>query len=137
MHIASNGTVPSLRASEKFFTGVVTSTAIVNAPEPARVRASLVSFLPGARTAWHFHPYGQTLYVTAGAGLIQLAGEPAHEIKAGDSVWIGPGERHWHGATALTAMSHVAVHEHQDGNYATWLEHVSEQEYTAAQPQTA
>lgn len=129
-----NGTVSTNRASEKNFTGVVLSEPIISTPEPSRLNASKVTFLPSARTAWHTHPYGQTLYVTAGTGLIQLFGEPAQVIQPGDTVWIGPDEKHWHGATAKTAMTHIAMHERKDGQYATWLEFVSDEDYASAQP---
>jgi quercetin dioxygenase-like cupin family protein len=115
----------------------VLSEPIIATPDPARLNASKVSFLPSARTAWHSHPYGQTLYVTAGTGLIQLFGEPAQVIQAGDTVWIAPDEKHWHGATAKTSMTHIAMHERLDGKYATWMEHVSDDDYALAQPSTA
>jgi len=132
MLISPNGTVPSTRSSDRYFSGVVIAEQIVAAPSPARLKAARVTFLPGARTAWHHHPYGQTLFVTSGTGLVQVYGEPARLIKPGDTVWIGPGEKHWHGATATTAMTHIAMHEHQDGVYATWQEHVADEDYAAA-----
>ncbi|MET3840351.1 cupin domain-containing protein [Bradyrhizobium sp. OAE829] len=133
MKITRCDNIPANRASEKTFTGIVHSEPINTAPDPARVAAARVSFLPGARTAWHHHPYGQTLYVTSGTGLVQIHGEPANLIRAGDSVWIAPGETHWHGATARTSMTHIAIHERSDGSYASWLEHVTDDQYAAAQ----
>jgi len=91
-----------------------------------------VAFEPGARTAWHTHPLGQTLYVISGVGRIQTKGEPVREIKAGDVVWIPPGEKHWHGGAPTTGMVHIAMQESQDGNHATWMEHVTDAEYAAA-----
>lgn len=137
MKVTPNGETADIRGPAELFHGTVLAKYIVTAPAPARLQVVNVSFLPGARTAWHSHPYGQSLYVTAGRGLIQLWGEPAKEIKAGDSVWIGAGEKHWHGATSTTSMTHVATHEHEAGQYATWMEHVSEADYAAAQPEAA
>jgi quercetin dioxygenase-like cupin family protein len=98
-------------------------------PEPARAQGVLVTFEPGARTAWHTHPLGQTVIVTAGLGWAQREGGPVEEIRPGDVVWFPPGEKHWHGATATTAMSHIAIHEAQDGQTAVWLEPVTEAQY--------
>ncbi|MEN4918906.1 cupin domain-containing protein [Achromobacter spanius] len=133
MKVVRNGEGRTNRGSAEYFSGTVLSEPIVVAPDPARLNASRVTFLPAARTAWHSHPYGQTLYVTAGTGLVQLMGEPARVIRPGDCVWIAPGEKHWHGATALHAMTHIAMHERLDGQYATWMEQVSEDDYAAAQ----
>jgi quercetin dioxygenase-like cupin family protein len=102
---------------------------IVEAPEPARIRALNVSFEPGARTAWHTHPLGQTLYVVTGNGLVGLRNEAPKIIKAGDTVWIPPGEEHWHGASASNAMTHIAIQEALDGRVAEWLEQVSDYDY--------
>lgn len=137
MKVTRGDAVPSLQASANTFTGIVHTEAINAAPDPARVAVVRVSFLPGARTAWHHHPFGQTLYVTSGTGLVQLEGEPAYVIRAGDSVWIAPGEKHWHGATAESAMTHIAIHERMDGSYAKWLEHVEDADYESAQAKNA
>jgi quercetin dioxygenase-like cupin family protein len=102
---------------------------VVEAPEPARVRAVNVTFEPGARTAWHAHPLGQTLVVTSGLGRAATWGGPVEELRPGDVVWIPPGEKHWHGASPTVAMSHLAIHEGQDGTYVDWLEQVSDAEY--------
>jgi len=101
----------------------------MEAPSPARVRAVSVTFEPGARTAWHTHPLGQTLVVTSGKGLAQSKGGPLREIRAGDTVWFAPGEKHWHGAAPDTAMTHIAIHEVLDGSAADWMEQVSDEEY--------
>lgn len=122
---------PTLVASDAYFTGHVTQDPIVTAPEPARVRALRVTFSPGARTNWHTHPLGQTLYVVSGVGLVQKLGEPIHEIRAGDTVWIAPDEKHWHGATAENAMCHIAIQEALDGSNVDWLEPVSDSDYNA------
>jgi len=105
---------------------------IIEAPAPARIRSGRVSFEPGARTAWHTHPLGQTLHVLAGVGRVQLWGGPVREIRAGDTVWIAPNEKHWHGASPTVAMVHVAMQEALDGNHVAWLEHVTDEQYGAA-----
>lgn len=120
---------PTVRASADYFTGAVFQDPIVTASDPARVRAAKVSFEPGARTAWHTHPLGQTLYVLSGVGWICKAGEAATHIRAGDAVYIPPGIRHWHGATADHGMVHIAIHEALDGVHVNWAEHVSDAEY--------
>jgi quercetin dioxygenase-like cupin family protein len=102
---------------------------LFEAPEPARSRAASVTFEPGARTAWHTHPLGQTLIVTSGLGWAQREGEPLEEIRPGDVVWFAPNEKHWHGATPTTAMTHIAVHEALDGKTVEWMEHVSDEQY--------
>jgi quercetin dioxygenase-like cupin family protein len=102
---------------------------IIEAPDPARIRAGRVSFEPGARTAWHTHPLGQTLHVISGAGRVQALGGPIHEIRAGDTVWIPAGEKHWHGAAPTTGMVHIALQEALDGTHVTWLEHVTDEQY--------
>lgn len=132
MEIFPAGSRPSAKAGSDYFTGTVWQDPIVEAPEPARVRALRVSFEPGARTAWHTHPLGQTLHVVAGVGLVALRGEAPRIIRAGDTVWIPPGEEHWHGATASTGMAHIAIHEAQGGKAADWLEHVSDADYARA-----
>jgi quercetin dioxygenase-like cupin family protein len=113
-----------------WFTGRVTHERLTSARPPSRVNASLVAFEPGARTAWHTHPLGQTLYVVSGAGWAQIEGEARQDIREGDVVWFPPHLRHWHGATATTAMTHLAVQEEDGGRAVDWLEQVSEADYT-------
>jgi quercetin dioxygenase-like cupin family protein len=132
MKIISCGSVPSRHPPESYFTGRVVQTPIIEAEAPARLRALLVAFEPGARTAWHTHPLGQTLHVTSGAGLVQVWGEPARWIRAGDTVWLEPGEKHWHGAGPDTAMTHIAMQEALDGKSVEWLEKVAEEDYAAS-----
>jgi quercetin dioxygenase-like cupin family protein len=129
MKIFKSGSRPTKKASSDWFTGTVWQDPIVEAPEPARIRALNVSFEPGARTAWHTHPLGQTLYVVTGNGLVGLRNEAPKIIKAGDTVWIPPGEEHWHGASASNAMAHIAIQEALDGRVAEWLEQVSDYDY--------
>jgi quercetin dioxygenase-like cupin family protein len=129
MKIIGCGSVRTLIAPDAYFTGRVLQTPIIEKEEPARLRATLVSFEPGARTHWHTHPLGQTLYVTSGAGLVQTWGGPIEAIRAGDVVSFAPGEKHWHGAGAKTAMTHVAMQEALDGVHADWLEEVSDDQY--------
>tara|TARA_B110000495_G_scaffold183525_1_gene179859 strand:- start:755 stop:1156 length:402 start_codon:yes stop_codon:yes gene_type:complete len=123
------GSRPSKKASDKWFTGIVWQDSIVEAPEPARVRALRVSFEPGSRTAWHTHPLGQTLHITHGQGLIGLRDKKPQLMHIGDTIWIPPNEEHWHGATAENAMTHIAIQEALNGEVANWLELVSDQEY--------
>ena len=123
---------PTRKAPASYFTGDVWQDPVVDAPEPARVRAARVTFAPGARTFWHTHPLGQTLHVLAGAGRFQTWGEKALAIRAGDSIWIPPGEKHWHGAAADSMMVHLAIHEAENGAHVVWLEEVSEADYRAA-----
>ncbi|MEC5292099.1 cupin domain-containing protein [Aurantimonas sp. C2-6-R+9] len=132
MEIKRRGSVPTRRVPASYFTGTVWQDPIIEAPEPARLRAVVVMFEPGARTAWHTHPLGQTLYVTAGTGRFQTFGEPVQTIGAGDVIWIPPGEKHWHGAGTETMMTHIAMQEAKDGVAVDWLEHVSDEEYAAA-----
>ena len=129
MEIKRSGSRPSAKPSPDYFTGAVRQDPLHEAPEPARVRAVLVTFEPGARTAWHTHPLGQTLIVTSGLGWAQRDGGPIEEIRPGDVVWFPPGEKHWHGATATVAMSHIAIQESLDGSNVTWMEKVSEEDY--------
>lgn len=131
MDIRRSGSAPSRRAPSEYFTGSVWQDPIVDAEAPARVRSVIVRFDPGARTNWHTHPLGQTLHVIAGSGLIQKEGEPVQPINPGDSIWIAPGEKHWHGARPDTGMTHIAIHEALDGSSAEWLEPVSDEEYSA------
>ncbi|KPF97730.1 cupin [Rhodopseudomonas sp. AAP120] len=131
MDIFAAGSRPTQRASSDYFTGTVWQDPIVSAPAPARLAATRVAFEPGARTAWHTHPLGQTLYVIAGVGRIQTLGGPVREIRAGDVVWIPPGEKHWHGASPTNGMTHIAMQEALDGSFATWMEQVSDADYSA------
>ena len=135
MEIRSPGDSPTRRASADWFTGTVWQDAIIEAPSPARIRAVRVSFEPGSRTAWHTHPLGQTLHVLSGIGRVQPWGGPVREIRPGDTVWIPPDEKHWHGAAPTIGMVHLALHEHLDGVHVTWLEQVSDEDYAVA-PQT-
>ncbi|WP_269932626.1 (R)-mandelonitrile lyase [Aminobacter sp. HY435] len=132
MEIKRCGSRPSSRPSPDYFTGSVRQDPIFEAPAPARMRSLSVTFEPGARTAWHTHPLGQTLIVTSGIGWAQVWGEAAQEIRCGDVVWFAPGEKHWHGASALTAMSHISIQEAVDGKAVDWLEHVTDAQYMAA-----
>jgi quercetin dioxygenase-like cupin family protein len=129
MEIKAAGSRPSMRAPAAYFTGAVRQDPLMEAPEPARVRVVSVTFEPGARTAWHTHPLGQTLIVTSGRGLAQSWGGQIRDIRAGDTVWFAPGEKHWHGAASETAMTHIAIQEALDGNAADWMEHVSDEQY--------
>ncbi len=129
MDIMRAGSRPSRPAPVEWFTGSVRMDPLFASPAPARAQGALVTFEPGARTAWHTHPLGQTVIVTTGLGWAQREGGPVEEIRPGDVVWFPPGEKHWHGATATTAMSHIAVHEALDGQTAVWLEHVSDAQY--------
>jgi len=129
MEIKRAGSQPSGRGPAEWFTGAVRVDPLLQSSEPARVQGASVTFEPGARTAWHTHPLGQTLIVTGGCGWTQRDGGPVEEIRPGDVVWIAPGEKHWHGATPSTAMSHIAIHEKLDGRTVDWLEHVSDDQY--------
>ena len=129
MQIISAGSRPTRKASNEYFTGVVWQDPIIEASEPARVRALRVAFEPGARTAWHTHPLGQTLYVISGVGLIGLRNKTAQIIKTGDTIWIPPDEEHWHGASATNSMTHIAIQEELNGSVANWLEKVSDDQY--------
>ena len=129
MQIIKSGSKHTRKASAEYFTGNVWQDPIIEADEPARVRALRVSFEPGARTAWHTHPLGQTLHVISGVGLMGLRNEAPQLIKAGDTVWIPPEEEHWHGASATNSMTHIAIQEALDGSVADWLDKVSDDEY--------
>ena len=129
MEIKRVGSQPSTAGPSEWFTGTVRIDPLLHAPEPAMVGCAFVTFEPGARTAWHKHPLGQTLIVTAGCGWVQREGAPVEEIRPGDLVWIAPGEKHWHGATRTTAMTHIAIQERLDGKAVEWMEHVSEEQY--------
>jgi len=132
VEITRCGANATRRGSGDWFTGTVWQDPIVEAPEPARIRAARVSFEPGARTAWHTHPLGQTLHVLMGCGRVQTWGGPVQEIRAGDTVWIPPGEKHWHGAAPNTRMVHIAFHEALNGKHVEWMEQVSDKEYAVA-----
>jgi len=137
MKIIPAGTAASEDGSSSYFSGRVRLTPLLNAPAPARLRGAQVTFEAGARTAWHTHPLGQTLIVTAGAGLAQTEGTPAVALRPGDVVWFAPGEKHWHGASAHSDMTHIALQEVLDGSVVDWLEQVSDTQYAAASEQTA
>ena len=126
------GSRPSNQGSAEYFTGAVRIDPLFQSPEPARAAGASVTFEPGARTAWHTHPLGQTLIVTAGCGLVKCDGEPARVIRPGDVVQCPPNERHWHGALPDTAMTHIAIQEALDGRMVDWMEKVSDEEYGAA-----
>jgi quercetin dioxygenase-like cupin family protein len=125
----TRGSRASTKGPADWFTGTVRIDPLFQAPTPARAAGAEVTFEPGARTAWHTHPLGQTLIVTAGAGRAQRAGGPIEEIRPGDVVWFAPGEKHWHGASPTTALTHIAVQEQLDGKMVDWLEHVSDEQY--------
>jgi quercetin dioxygenase-like cupin family protein len=130
MDIKRSGSVPSRRPPVDWFTGSVWQDPIIEAPAPARLRAVMVHFDPGARTNWHTHPLGQTLLIMSGIGLVQTEGSPVREVRAGDTVWFGPNERHWHGAAPANGMSHLAMQEALDGKSVDWLEKVSDDDYS-------
>ena len=129
MEIKRVGTQPSAKGPAEWFTGTVRIDPLFQAPDPAFVQGASVTFEPGARTAWHTHPLGQTLIVTAGCGLAQRWGGPIEEIRPGDVVWISPGEKHWHGARPTTAMTHIAIQERKDGKAVDWMEQVTDEQY--------
>jgi quercetin dioxygenase-like cupin family protein len=131
MDIKRAGTQPSVKGPADWFTGSVRIDPLFSAPAPARAGGASVTFEPGARTAWHTHPLGQTLIVTAGFGLVQREGGAIEEIHPGDVVWFAPGEKHWHGGSPTTAMTHIAVQEALDGKAVEWMEHVSDAAYAA------
>ena len=129
MEIVRAGSKPSVRGPEAWFTGAVRIDPLFNAFDPARVQGASVTFEPGARTAWHTHPLGQTLIVTAGLGRVQREGGTVEEIQPGDVVWFAPGEKHWHGASPTNAMTHIAIQEVKDGKVVEWMEKVTDQQY--------
>jgi quercetin dioxygenase-like cupin family protein len=131
MEIIRGGSKPSGKGPDAWFTGAVRIDPLMNPFDASRVQGAAVTFEPGARTAWHTHPLGQTLIVTAGLGRVQLWGAPAQEIRPGDVVWISPGEKHWHGAAPTTAMTHIAIQEVENGKAVDWMEHVSAEQYGA------
>ncbi len=130
MGITRSGSQPSAKGPADYFTGSVRVDPLFQTPDPARVTGGLVTFEPGARSNWHTHPLGQILIVTSGVGWTQCWGEPKEEIRPGDVIWCPPGHKHWHGATATTGMSHIAIQEHNgDGKVVEWLERVSDEQY--------
>lgn len=131
MEIRRSGSQPSGKGPPAYFTGTVRIDPLFSPPDPARVAMALVTFEPAARTAWHTHPFGQTLIVTAGCGRVQREGGPIETVSPGDVVWFGAGEKHWHGAAPTTAMSHIAIQEKRDGSPVTWMEQVSDAQYQA------
>ena len=131
MEIKRNGSQPSNKGPADWFTGTVRIDSPFKGSDPARVAGAIVTFEPGARTAWHTHPLGQTLIVTAGCGRAQRWGGPIEEIRPGDIIWFPPGEKHWHGAAPTTAMTHIAIQEQLDGKAVDWMEKVSDEQYQA------
>jgi len=129
MEIIRSGSQPSRPGPADYFTGTVRVDPLFDAPDPARVVGAHVTFEPGARTAWHTHPLGQTLIVTSGCGRAQRWGGAIEEIHPGDIVWFAPGEKHWHGATPTTALTHIAIQEKLNGKTVEWLEHVTDEVY--------
>jgi quercetin dioxygenase-like cupin family protein len=131
MNIVRSGSQPSAKGSADYFTGSVRIDAPFKTEAPARASGATVTFEPGARTAWHTHPLGQTLLVISGLGRVQREGGPVEDIRAGDIVWFPPGEKHWHGASPATAMSHIAIAEALDGKVVDWMEKVTDEQYGA------
>ena len=131
MDIKKSGSQPGSKGPAEWFTGMVRIEPLFQAADPARGMGAKVTFEPGARTAWHTHPLGQTLIVTEGSGLAQREGGQIEEIHPGDVVWFSPGEKHWHGATASSGMTHIAIQEQLDGKAVEWMEHVSDEQYRA------
>ena len=129
MDIIACGSRPSRRMGAPSFTGTVWQDPIIQTPDPALLRSAWVRFEPGARTAWHTHPLGQTLVITSGIGHVQTWGGPIRQVRAGDTVWIPPDEKHWHGATRTSAMTHLAIQEKLGGKAVEWMEHVSDEQY--------
>ena len=134
MQIFREGTRTAQAGPAEFFTGEVRLDILNTAPEPSRVACASVTFQPGARTAWHTHPLGQTLIVTSGVGWTQCEGGPTAEIRAGDVIWCPPGHRHWHGASPTSAMTHIAIQEALDGKFVVWMEHVTDADYLVGPP---
>ena len=131
MDLIRAGSTPSAKGPTDWFTGTVRIDGLFNRFAPDRVQGAHVTFEPGARTAWHTHPLGQTLIVTSGSGWVQREGGPIETIRPGDVVWFAPGEKHWHGASPETAMTHIALQEVENGKVVDWLEHVSDADYGA------
>jgi len=132
MEITRIGSQPSVKGPSEWFIGTVRIDPLFQAADPALVQGASVTFEPGARTAWHTHPLGQTLIITSGCGWVQREGGPIEEIHPGDVVWLSPSEKHWHGATPTTAMTHIAIQEKLDGKVVDWMEQVSDEQYRAA-----
>jgi quercetin dioxygenase-like cupin family protein len=132
MEMRRNGSQPSGRGPAEYFTGIVRIDPLFESPDPARARGASVTFEPGARTAWHIHPLGQNLIVTSGCGWVQSEGAPKEEIRPGDVVWCPRNEKHWHGATSTTAVTHIAIQEALGGKVVEWMEKVSDEQYEAA-----
>ena len=137
MDITRSGSQPSAKGPDDYFTGTIRIDSPFGATAPARVGGAIVTFEPGARTAWHTHPLGQTLIVTGGCGWAQREGGPLEEIRPGDIAWFPPGEKHWHGASASTAMTHIAIAEALDGKTVEWMEKVTDEQYRAGTPRTS
>jgi quercetin dioxygenase-like cupin family protein len=135
MEIKRCGSRPSAKGPEEYFTGTVRVDPLFEATDPARARGASVTFEPGARTAWHTHPLGQTLIVASGVGRVQKWGGPIEEIRPGDVVWFEPGEKHWHGASPMGAMTHIAIQEALDGKVVDWMEKVSDEQYDGKRSQ--
>ena len=131
MEIKRSGSGASRKGPAEWFTGTVRIDPLFQAPEPGRVSGGHVTFEPGARTAWHTHPLGQTLVITSGLGWVQREGGPIEEVRPGDIVWFPAGEKHWHGASPTTAMTHIAIQESLNGNAVEWMEHVTDEQYGA------
>ena len=131
MELKRNGSEPSARGPAEYFTGTVRIDPLFKAPQPARTSAAYVTFEPCARSNWHTHPLGQTLIVTSGFGLVQSWGGPIRVLGPGDVLWCPPGEKHWHGATPTTAMTHIAILEQRDGKNVEWMEKVTDEQYEA------
>jgi len=136
MEITRAGSRPSAKGPTDWFTGMVRIDPLIQTAAPARVGGAAVTFEPGARTAWHTHPLGQTLIVTGGCGRAQRWGDAIEEIRPGDVVWFPPNEKHWHGASATTAMTHIAIQEALDGKFVEWMEQVTDEQYRATPRQT-
>ncbi len=136
IHVTRNGSQPSTKGPTEHFTGSVRVDPLFQANAPSRMSGAYVTFEPGARTAWHTHPLGQRLIVTAGAGRVQRWGDPIEEVRRGDVVWIPPGQKHWHGASPTAAMTHIAIQEQLDGKAVEWLEKVSDEQYGGVPPAT-
>jgi quercetin dioxygenase-like cupin family protein len=134
MNVRRCGSQPSGKGPAEYFIGSVRIDPRFEAPEPARVRGASVTFEPGARTAWHTHPLGQTLIVTSGCGWVQSEGSSKAEVRSGDVIWCPQNEKHWHGATPTTAMTHIAIQEQLDGKVVEWMETVSDEQYQAVPP---
>ena len=132
MIIHPAGSRPSGKGPAEYFTGTVRMDPLISTPAPARLRGLTVTFEPGARTAWHTHPLGQTLIVTAGLGLVQRIGGPIEVIRPGDTIYFEPDEKHWHGAAPANGMVHIAMHEALDGKHVDWMEQVTDAQYSVA-----